>query len=68
MSKLIGIAGDVAAIVGIVVCAVSGVARVLGVFDIMGLGTIALFTAGTALMVFACLAKLHLLTTRAKGV
>lgn len=64
MNKLIGIAGDAAAVVGVLVCVLSGGARVAGMYAIGGVGTSALFTLGVGIMVFACLAKLHLLTVR----
>ena len=67
MIKLIRIAGDVAAVVGILLCALSSAARAFGVYEIAGLGSIALFTLGIGVMVFACLAKLHLLTMRTKN-
>ena len=66
MDKLISIGSDVAAVVGILLCVVSGAARLLGTYAIGGLGTMVLFTVGVGLMVFACLAKLHLLTLRMK--
>ena len=66
MDKLISIVGDVAAVVGILLCVVSGTARLLGTYAIAGLGTMVLFTVGVGLMVFASLAKLHLLTARTK--
>ena len=62
MNKLIGVAGDFAAVVGILVCVIAGAVRVVGIYEIAGLGMMALFTIGTGLMVFACLAKLHALT------
>jgi len=67
VNKLIGIAGDAAAAAGVLVCVLSGGARVAGMYAIGGIGTSALFTLGTGIMVFACLAKLHLLTVRAKS-
>jgi hypothetical protein len=67
MNKLISTAGDVAAVVGILLCVVTGVARLFGTYAIAGLGTMVLFTVGVGLMVFACLAKLHLLTVRTKS-
>ena len=67
MNKLITIAGDVAAVAGILLCVLSGALRVFGTYTIAGLGTVALFTVGIGIMVFACLAKLHLLTARTKG-
>ncbi|HJR69258.1 MAG TPA: hypothetical protein VKA43_04400 [Gammaproteobacteria bacterium] len=67
MNKLMGIAGNVAAVVGTLLCALTGTARVFGVYEIAGVDSIALFTVGIGIMVFACLAKLHVLTVQAKG-
>ena len=66
MDKLISIGGDVAAVVGILLCVVAGTARLLGTYALAGLGTMVLFTVGVGLMVFASLAKLHLLSVRMK--
>lgn len=67
MNRLIGIAGDVAAVVGILVCILSGAARAVGVYSIGDIGTIAMFTAGVGIMVFACLAKLQVLTAQLRS-
>ena len=67
MNKLIRIAGDAAAVVGTLLCIVAGAARVAGVYEVANVDSIALFTVGIGGMVFACLAKLHLLTHPAKG-
>ena len=67
MNKLMAIAGTVAAVAGTLICVVSGVARILGIYDVAGVDSIALFTVGIGVMVFACLAKLHLLTLPTKG-
>jgi len=67
MNKLIGIAGDAAAILGVVLCAVTGAARLLGHYEMAGVGTVALFTVGIGMMVFACLAKLHLIQGQQQG-
>jgi hypothetical protein len=64
VNKLIRIAGEVAAVVGILLCVLSSTARMFGIYEIAGLGSMALFTLGIGVMVFACLAKLHLLTTK----
>jgi hypothetical protein len=64
MNKLITFVGDVAGVVGILVCAITGAARVLGHYELGGVGTIALFTVGMGVMVFACLAKLHVIASR----
>jgi hypothetical protein len=67
VNKLISIAGDVAAVVGILLCALTGAARLLGTYQLLGIGTNMLFMAGIGIMVFACLAKLHLLTAQHRG-
>jgi hypothetical protein len=66
VDKLISIGSDVAAVVGILLCVVAGAVRLSGTYAIGGLGTMVVFTVGVGLMVFACLAKLHLLTVRMK--
>ena len=67
MSKLIGIAGNVAAVAGILLCVLTIVARILGIYEIAGIDAISLFTVGIGVMVFACLAKLHVLTVRTRS-
>ena len=67
MNKLISIAGNVAAVVGILLCAFTGAARLLGTYQLFGIGTNTLFIAGIGIMVFACLAKLHLLAAQHRG-
>lgn len=62
MNNLLELAGNLAAILGILVCAVAGVARLTGYYYVFGYEAVTLFIAGMALMVMACLAKLHNLT------
>jgi len=57
--KYIDLVGNIAAIVGILVCLAAGASRLIGAYYLMGFQTITLFTGGIALMVMACLAKLH---------
>ena len=64
MNKPLRLLGDVAAIGGILVCGLSGAMRVFGINEIAGFGTMALFTVGIGMMVFACLVKVHLLAVR----
>ena len=64
MLKLIKFSGNAAALLGILICFVSGVSRLMGNFETMGLATLTLFTVGIALMVLACLAKLHVLSVK----
>jgi type IV secretory pathway VirB2 component (pilin) len=64
MVKLIDYAGNAAALLGILVCVVSGVSRLMGNWHTMGYSSMTLFTVGIALMVLACLAKLHVLSAK----
>ncbi len=64
MVKLIEFTGNAAALLGILVCFVSGVSRLMGNWTTMGYATMTLFTLGVALMVLACLAKLHVLSAK----
>ncbi|MBL8223820.1 MAG: hypothetical protein JNM50_00705 [Chromatiales bacterium] len=57
-------AGNVAGIAGAVLCAITGAGRLLGYYDVGGLGLITIFLAGIGLMVFACLLKLQLIASR----
>ena len=64
MTKLIDMAGNVAALTGILICLVSGMSRLMGNWQTAGLASMTLFTLGIGLMVFASLAKLHVLTAK----
>ena len=64
MTKLIHMAGNVAALLGIFICLVSGMSRLMGNWETAGYASMTLFTLGIGLMVFACLAKLHVLTIK----
>lgn len=59
MRKNIKLIGNIAAILGILVCLVSGGARVIGQFYVAGFEAMTLFNVGVALMVAATLAKVH---------
>ncbi|MFQ5487718.1 MAG: hypothetical protein ACE5ET_04635 [Gammaproteobacteria bacterium] len=59
--------GNVAAIAGIVLCAIAAGARLLGSHYVLGFEAVTLFLGGTALMVMACLAKLQLLLVKGEG-
>jgi len=64
MNKLIGIGGNVLAVLGILVCLVAGVARLGSSWYVAGFQTMVLFNVGVGLMVAACLAKLHVLESK----
>lgn len=63
MDKFIDLAGNIVGVSGVLVCLVAGVSRLLGAYFLLGFPTVTLFTGGTALMVMACLAKLHHLSS-----
>jgi hypothetical protein len=64
MQQLLTLAGSIAAILGILLCTISGVARISGAYHLAGYEATTLFSVGTGLMVFACLVKLEALSTR----
>ena len=59
MEKMVGVVGNVSAIVGILLAFGAGLARVLGLYLVSGYTTMTLFQVGTGLMVLACLCKLE---------
>ena len=71
MEKHIANVGNAAAVLGVLLVIVTSVIRLLGVFWLgapegakgYGMETSTLFEVGVALMVLACLAKIHLLAT-----
>ncbi len=63
MKNLVALAGNVAAVLGILGCLVAASARILGHYTLGGYELRTLFIAGTALMVMGCLAKLHLIAS-----
>ena len=64
MGKMVGIVGNVSAIVGILLAFGAGLARVLGLYLVSGYTTMTLFQVGTGLMVLACLCKLEVMLSR----
>ena len=59
MQKLMQSVGDLAAILGIAICLITGLLRLGGQPVVFGFEAITLFIGGIALMVMGCLAKLH---------
>ena len=59
MDKFIDVAGNVSAVLGILLCVASGIARIASIWEILDFGTVAVFNVGVGLMVFSCWAKLH---------
>jgi type IV secretory pathway VirB2 component (pilin) len=64
MNKLIDLAGHAASYLGVLVCLAAGVLRIFGLYGVAGFGLQSAFVMGVGLMVFACLAKLHMLSVR----
>jgi len=64
VDKAINWAGHGAAYLGVFVCTATSIARVLGNYSVAGFSVLSGFELGVGLMVFACLAKLHLLNAR----
>ena len=62
MKSFLNLAGQIASIMGLLLCLVAGVARLAGAYQVFGFEAMTLFTAGIALMVAACLAKLEVLS------
>jgi type IV secretory pathway VirB2 component (pilin) len=62
MNKLLDFTGNIAAVLGILICLVAGVTRLTGSYYVLGHDVITLFIGGIALMVMACLAKLQRLS------
>ena len=63
MTKLVQLVGDAAAVLGVLVCAGAGLARVARIWNFGGIQIPTLFQLGMALMIVGCLAKLHLLAS-----
>ena len=64
MRNMLGVIGNVSAIVGVLLAFGAGLARVLGLYLVSGYTTMTLFQVGTGLMVLACLCKLEVMQKR----
>ncbi|HHH36199.1 MAG TPA: hypothetical protein ENK48_05155 [Gammaproteobacteria bacterium] len=67
MERIYTLGGDLAALAGMGLCLVAGVARLAGAYYVLGFAAATLFLGGVALMVAGCLAKLQLLVRRIPG-
>ena len=67
MQQLLTLSGHIAAVLGILLCLASGLARVSGSYHLAGYEATTLFLVGTGLMVFACLAKLQTLSAPSRN-
>ena len=64
MQQLLKLAGSVAGVVGVLLCAIAGLARVSGLYYLAGFEATAIFMVGTGIMVFACLIRLEQLVSK----
>lgn len=59
MKQLMTMGGYLAAVLGLLMCAVSGLTRVAGTYYLAGFETLTLLQGGVALMVLACVLRLY---------
>jgi type IV secretory pathway VirB2 component (pilin) len=64
MEKSLDLLGNITGVAGILICALAGISRLAGGYHLLGFETVTLFIGGIALMVMACLVKLHQLTLK----
>jgi hypothetical protein len=64
MNKLIENVGNIAGLLGVLVCLGAGVARLASNWYVAGFQAMVLFNVGVGLMVMGCLAKLHVLSSK----
>ena len=64
MQQLLNLAGSIAGVLGILLCAAAGLARISGLYYVAGFESTTIFTVGTGVMVFACLVKLEVLQSQ----
>ena len=62
MIKMINALSYLAALVGILVCSIAGIARLAGYYRLSGYETLTLFIAGVGIMVFASMLKLEVIS------
>lgn len=63
MYKYLTLAGFISGIVGMVICLISGLARIAGTYYLADYQSTTVFNMGVGLMVFACLVKLETMAT-----
>ena len=59
MNKILNNLGCLAAIIGLLVCLVAGIVRILGNYHFIGMEVSTLLDVGVAMMVAACAFKLY---------
>lgn len=66
MDRLISVVGNVAAVIGLLMCFVSGAVRLTGAFHLSGYSAMTIFLTGIGFMVLGCLCKLEILLARSR--
>lgn len=61
MKPFLQLSGNAAAVLGALICLLAGLARIAGIYHVIGFEAMTLFMGGLGLMVFGCLAKLELI-------
>ena len=64
MQDKLMLAGTIAGVIGVIICSISGLARVAGEYYLAGYQSTTIFNVGVGLMVFACLIKLEALSAK----
>lgn len=64
MDRVISVVGNVAAVIGLLMCLVSGAVRLMGDFHLSGYSAMTIYLTGTGFMVLACLAKVEIMLIR----
>ena len=65
MEKAIEVVGNISGVLGVLACLVSGLFRLFGHYTLFNQILLeSMFVLGIGLMVFACMARLHLLSSR----
>jgi len=67
MQQFLNLTGSIAAVLGILLCVISGLARLFGLYHLAGYEATTIFSVGTGVMVFACLVKLEVLLAQIRN-
>jgi len=59
--NILTVISNISGILGVLFCLIAVAIRMIGMYYVAGFEALTLFNGGVAMMVFSCLAKLHLL-------
>ena len=65
--NFLGTVANIVATIGVVICAIAGLSRLLGSYHVLGYEAMTLFIGGISLMVFSALMKLHIIESHISG-